>query len=152
MNHIALIGNLGQDPEINWRNYKDSNGEEQALCTCSFSITVPEWSKKEKKEIPNWIKCKATGKTAENIGEYFKKGSKIAVEGRIKTDTWKNEANENRSTTYVQVSSFNFLTKKSDSDQSSDEDNHSEQPKSGSKSAPKKAEYSDEIGEDEIPF
>jgi len=114
MNNVNLIGNLGQDPEITWKNFTNAEGKEEAFCTVLFSVAVPEWSKKEKKNIPNWIKCKAAGKTAENIGNFFKKGSSIAIEGKIKTDTWKNEADENRSMTYVSVNKFDFLTKKDD--------------------------------------
>lgn len=133
MNTVNLIGNLGNDPEIKYLN--NDNG----TCACSFNIAVPRWNKKENREEPNWIKCKAYGKTAENIGEYFKKGHKIGITGEIVHNTWKNEQGENRSMTYILVSRIDFLTKK--------EDKPTEQVKYAEE------EYTDDlISEDEIPF
>jgi len=144
MNSVNLIGRLGQDPEI---KYLDN---ENQTCICTFSISTKRFSKKENKDIPNWIKCKAFGKTAENIGEYFKKGHLIGISNsELITDSWKNEQNETRSMTYVQVNKFDFLTKKEDSENSNGQQRYgtTEQPPENT------SDFSDElIGEDEIPF
>ena len=112
MNVTTLIGCLGNDPEIEYKTFT-KDGEEVAFAVTKFNIAIPEYNKKTKKEEPNWIACECFGKTAENIAEYFKKGHKIGVVGKLKTDQWEKDGVK-RSKTYVVVDSFDFLTKKDD--------------------------------------
>ncbi len=137
MNKVCEIGNLGQDPEV---KYLDN---EKGTCITTFSIAVPVYSKKENKDIPNWFKCKALGKTAENIGEYFKKGHKIGIEGELRTDTWEKDG-QKHSMTYILVNSFDFLTKKNN------QENEGHQKFGEEELTPENIDTL--IGADEIPF
>ena len=82
VNKVILIGNLGKDPETRYM----PNGQ----AVTSFSIATSEiWKDKttgEQKESTEWHNCTAFRKLAEIIGEYCKKGSKVYVEGKLKTD------------------------------------------------------------------
>lgn len=138
MNKVCVIGNLGQNPDI---KYLDND---KGTCIANFSIAVPVYNSKEGTDIPNWFKCKALGKTAENIGEYFKKGHKIGIEGELRTDTWEKEGVKN-SMTYILVNHFDFLTKKE-----GQEDNQEPQKFAEKELTPTEAE--ELINEDEIPF
>lgn len=122
MNSVNLIGNLGNDPEVKYLN------NEKGTCICDFNIAVSRYVNKEEKS--NWIKCKAIGKTAENIGEYFKKGNKIGLTGEIVTDNWEKDG-QKHSLTYVLINKFDFLT---------------------SKKAATEEKEKEIVNEDEIPF
>ena len=83
VNKVILIGNLGKDPEVKVtpsgtpvakftlatnERYKDKNGQWQ--------------------DRTEWHNLVAWQRTAEIIGEYVKKGSKVYVEGRLQTSSW----------------------------------------------------------------
>lgn len=82
MNKLLLIGNLTKDPEIK----TTKNGKEMAKF--SLAITSP-WEKDEEgKNKTDFFNCVAWGKTAEVIGNYLTKGSKVAVYGSISNTSW----------------------------------------------------------------
>ncbi len=91
LNKVFLAGRLTRDPELSYipsgtamcklglavsRKYKDKQGDLQED-TCFVNVTC-------------W------GKTAEWVGENFKKGRPVMVEGRLKSDEWETEAKEKR--------------------------------------------------------
>lgn len=90
MQKFIAIGNLGKDPEIRFLPSGQS--------VVNFSIaTSRRWKDKdsgEKKEETEWHNCEAWGKLAEIIGEYLKKGSKIYVEGRLKTTMYEKDGHK----------------------------------------------------------
>ena len=104
MNTVSIIGNFGQDPEL---KYFETGG-----ILCNLSISTDDYNTKTKEKVTHWIDCQAWGKTAENIGEYFQKGSKIAITGRLLTKTWQEENSKNRKKMYVLIDRFDFLQKK----------------------------------------
>ena len=125
MNTVILLGNLTKDPEIRYF-------EETILTT--FTIAINN-GKKE----PYFFDCKSWNKTAENISEYFRKGSKILIQGELIQEKWKTDDGENRSKVLVNVNRFDFVTSK----KGEEKENESE------KEIVKFAE--EEIGEN-IPF
>lgn len=104
MNSVILIGNLGQDPEM---KYFDSGSK-----VTKFSLALRGYSKKEEKETTDWVSCEAWGKTAELIGEYCKRGHKLAIEGSLKTQKWEDNDGNKKSKTFVLVNRAEFLTSK----------------------------------------
>jgi len=104
LNKVTLYGNLTRDPELRAlpsggqvatfglatnRNFKDKNGERQ-----------------EQTEFHNIV---AFGRTAEVIGQYFKKGRPIYVEGRIQTRSWDDKATgEKKYRTEIVLENFQF--------------------------------------------
>ncbi len=140
MNNVTLIGNLGQDPEM---KYFDSGSK-----VTKFSLALNSYNKKEEKEVTDWVNCEAWNKTAELIGEYCKKGHKIAVEGCLKTQTWEDEKGNKRSKTFVLVSKVEFLTSKKQDGQP--------QQTEASETESEQQQFVDPdeyfIGMDEIPF
>jgi len=83
LNKAMVYGNLTRDPEL---RALPSGGQ-----VCSFSIATnrvykkADGSKAEEVEFHNIV---VFGRTAENCGQYLKKGSSAYVEGRIKTRSW----------------------------------------------------------------
>lgn len=144
MNHVSLVGNLGQDPEM---KYFDSGSK-----VTKFSLAIRGYSKKEEKETTDWVSCEAWGKTAELIGEYCKKGHKLAIEGSLKTQKWEDDKGNKRSRTFVLVSRVEFLTSKKQSEQTEGLPAEVEQEPQ----EPEQQQFVNPddyfIGEEEIPF
>lgn len=100
INKVILVGNLGQDPEIRYI----PNGT--AVCTLSLA-TSETWRDKqtgENKELTEWHRVVLWGKVAEVAAEYLRKGSKVYIEGALRTQKWKDDAGNDRYTTEVVVS------------------------------------------------
>lgn len=66
----------------------------------------------EQKEITEWVKLVAFKRRAGVIGEYCKKGSKLFVEGELRTRKWQAQDGQDRYTTEVVVNGFQFLDNK----------------------------------------
>ena len=95
MNNIVLIGRMTKDPELKYTNNGKGNTR--------FTLAV-----QRNKEETDFINCVAWEKTAENIAEYFKKGSQIAVQGAIRTGSYEKDG-RTIYTTDVWVYKFDFL-------------------------------------------
>ena len=95
MNNIVLIGRITKDPELKYTN--NGNGNTR------FTLAV-----QRNKEETDFINCVAWEKTAENIAEYFKKGSQIAVQGSIRTGSYEKDG-RTVYTTDVWVYKFDFI-------------------------------------------
>ncbi len=83
VNKVILIGNLGKDPEVKYT----PNGTPVA----KFSLATNERYKDKDgnwQDRTEWHNIVAWQRTAEIVGEYVKKGSKIYIEGRLRTDSW----------------------------------------------------------------
>lgn len=105
LNKVMLMGNLTRDPEIKYTP--------KGTAIASFGLAInrtytPEGG--EKREEVTFIDLEAWGRTAEVIGEYFKKGKAIYVEGRLKLDQWEDKTTQKKmSKLRVVVESFEFL-------------------------------------------
>ena len=108
VNKVILIGNLGKDPEIRYLPSGDA--------VANFSVATSEnWTDKasgEKKEQTEWHRVAFFGRTAEVIGQYVKKGSKIYVEGRLQTRKWDDKDGQDRYTTEVRGDVMRMLDRK----------------------------------------
>lgn len=74
MNYVGLMGRLTKDPELKQTS--------QGKSYCRFSLAV---RKEYVKDGVDFINCVAWEKTADLIANYFKKGNRILVQGRIDT-------------------------------------------------------------------
>jgi len=105
MNKVILIGNLGHDPEV--------SATPGGVSVCKFSVaTTSRWTddKGEKHEETEWHNVVAWRKAAEILGQYLKKGSKVAIVGKMKTRSWDDkDTGKKRYSTEVIVDEFEFL-------------------------------------------
>lgn len=107
INKSILIGRLTKDPEV---KYTQSN-----LAVCSFTIAVNRAFKKENEEREaDFIQCVAWRNQAENLAKFTKKGSQIAVEGRIQTRNYEGQDGKKIYVTEVVADSIVFLTFKNE--------------------------------------
>ena len=77
MNKVIEIGRLGRDPELTY------GGAHKDTAICKFTMAVDRPT-----EGTDWIRIIAFGKQAENCNKYLKKGSMVAVDGRIQTGSY----------------------------------------------------------------
>jgi single-strand DNA-binding protein len=86
LNKTFIGGNLTRDPELRYT----PNGT--AICKISIANNR-SWKSEsgEKKEEVTFVEATAFGRTAETIGQYFKKGRPILIEGRLKLDQWEKD-------------------------------------------------------------
>lgn len=109
INKVILVGNLGKDPEIRYM----PNGEAVA----NFSVATSEsWKDKqsgEQKEQTEWHRVVAFKKLAEIIGEYVKKGSKIYIEGKLRTRKWQDKDGQDKYMTEIIADEMQMLDGKS---------------------------------------
>lgn len=105
MNRVEIIGNLTRDPEVRF-----TSGATQ-MAVCRFSVAVKRMSRKEGQPEADFLNCVAFGKTAETIGNYFTKGRKIAIYGRIQSGSYVKD-DEKRYYTEIAVEGFDFCDSK----------------------------------------
>ena len=103
MNKIFLIGRLTAAPEA--KSIQTEAGHKNLV---NFTLAV---DRKYKKNEADFIRCVAWEKTAEFISKYFGKGSKIAVVGRLETDTYEKNGQKFYSST-VRVEEVEFADSK----------------------------------------
>jgi single-strand DNA-binding protein len=103
INKITLLGNVGQDPTT--RTF--DNGNKLA----EFSLATTEnWKDKDgaTKEATEWHNCVMNGGLVSVVEKYVKKGSKLYIEGKIKTRSW-GEGDQKKYRTEVIVSTLKML-------------------------------------------
>lgn len=140
LNKVMIIGNIGADPEL--RNLPDGGS------VANFSIATSEvWTDKntsERKEQTEWHRITFFGRAAEIIHQYGRKGSKIFVEGMLRTRKWTDKNGQDRYTTEVRGNDFTFLDTKRSDDDSRGGGNYNKTPQ---------AEDSfDSLEDEDIPF
>lgn len=104
VNKVILVGNLGRDPELRYT----PNGTPVA----NFSIATSEKFKGqdgEWKEQTEWHNIVCWRRLAEVVGEYLKKGSKVYVEGKLKTRNWEDKEGKKNYRTEVFVDNMVML-------------------------------------------
>jgi single-strand DNA-binding protein len=113
-NKVILIGNLTRDPELRYT----PKGTAVAKIGLAVNRT---WKNEagEKMEEVTFVDVDVFGRTAENCGQYLKKGSSMLCEGRLKLDSWDDKASgQKRTKLGVVAESVQFLSGKSDSQSS----------------------------------
>lgn len=136
INKVILIGALGGDPEL---RYSPNGG---AVANISLA-TNEQWKDKQgqKQQNTEWHRCVAFGKTAEIIGEYLRKGSKVYVEGKLQTRKWQDKQGQDKYTTEIVVREIQFL-----------DSNPQKQPIQPPADYPQAAAPAQEDFSDDIPF
>lgn len=101
------IGNLGADPELSYL----ASGT--AVVNISLACNEKYKDKSgELKESTEWIRCVLFDKRAETLAKYCHKGSKLFVEGKLRTRKWQDKEGNDKYTTEIIVNGFQFLDSK----------------------------------------
>ena len=104
LNKVMLIGNLGADPDMR----QTQDGKRMALLSLATSESWKDKSTGEKKEKTDWHRIVIFNEGLAGIVEsYLKKGSKIFVEGQLRTRKYTDANGVEKFTTEVVLSGFN---------------------------------------------
>jgi single-strand DNA-binding protein len=82
-NKVILVGNLTRDPELRYTP--------KGTAIAKIGLAVNRiWTNEagEKKEEVTFVDVDVFGRTAENVGQYMRKGRPILIEGRLRLDQW----------------------------------------------------------------
>lgn len=142
VNKVILIGNLGADPEV--RHLQ--NGAAVANFRIATSETYKDKQTGEKREQTEWHAIVAWRGLAEIVEKYLRKGSKVYVEGKLRTRQWQDKDGNTRYTTEIHADEMTMLDRASGNASVN-------QPGALSSSAPQAAPMSvvqDEV--DDLPF
>jgi single-strand DNA-binding protein len=127
LNHIVLIGNLTDDPELRYTP--------TGMARARFSIAVNRrWRDRDGnlQEETTFVPIVVWGQQAETCANFLSKGSTVAVEGRLRIETYQTEEGERRKVAEVVARTVQFLDRR------------------GAPLEPK--EIPPEEGEEEVPF
>jgi len=106
VNKVIIIGNLGADPEV--RQFPNGGS------VCNLRIATSEtWKDKQTgqaQERTEWHTVSFFGKAGEIIAQYAKKGSKLYVEGSLRTRKWTAKDGTDRYSTEIAGAEFQFLS------------------------------------------
>lgn len=104
INRVNITGNLTRDPEL-----RVTAGGTQVL---SFGIAVNDRRKNlqtgEWEDYPNYIDCTMFGARGEAAGRYISKGSKVAIEGKLRYSSWERDG-QKRSKIEIIVDEIEFM-------------------------------------------
>jgi single-strand DNA-binding protein len=102
-----IIGNLGRDPEMRYT----PNGRPVTTFSvaCNHVYTAADGERREETE---WFRVSAWGKLGETCSQYLKKGSRVYVEGRLRTRTWEGQDGQKRTDLEVIASDMRILDPK----------------------------------------
>lgn len=109
VNKVILIGHIGADPDLRYM----PNGN--AATTLSVA-TNESWKDKqtgERQERTEWHRVVCFNRLGEIAGEYVKKGSRVYVEGSLRTRKWQDQQGADRYTTEIVASDIQMLDAKS---------------------------------------
>jgi single-strand DNA-binding protein len=105
INKVILIGNLGADPET---RYMPSGG----AVTNLRLATSENWKDKntgDMQERTEWHRVALFGRLAEVAAEYLRKGSKVYIEGSLRTRKWQDKNGQDRYTTEIIANEMQML-------------------------------------------
>jgi single-strand DNA-binding protein len=97
INKVILVGNLGADPE----NRTSQTGNAITNISIATSETWKDKSTGQQQERTEWHRVVFFNRLAEIAAEYLRKGSKVYVEGSLRTRKWQDQNGQDRYTTEV---------------------------------------------------
>ena len=106
VNKVILLGNVGKDPQI-----RDGNG--QKFATFSLATTDKSYTKRDGTVMPErteWHSIVANGNIVQVIERYVKAGTKLYIEGKLRTRKYTARDNTERQVTEVYVDSMELLS------------------------------------------
>ena len=155
INKVILIGNVGVDPDVRYM----PNGNAVTTLSLATSETWKDKQTGDKQERTEWHRIVCFNRLGEIAGEYVRKGSKLYVEGSLRTRKWQDPQGQDRYTTEIVAADIQMLDNKGGASQAYNDTPSATQhhedgstptkPKATQAAAPQNA--FDEL-DDDIPF
>lgn len=107
INRVNITGNLTRDPEL-----RATAGGTQML---AFGVAVNDRRRNQQtgewEDVPNFVDCIVFGSRAEAVSRFITKGSKVAIEGKLRYSAWETKEGQRRSKLEVIVDEIDFLSR-----------------------------------------
>jgi single-strand DNA-binding protein len=143
INKVILVGNLGKDPEAKFM----PNGNAVTNITVATSESWKDKQTGQQQERTEWHRIVFFNKLAEIASQFLKKGSKVYLEGSLRTRKWQGQDGQDRYTTEIVASEMQMLDGKSQTE------SQSTQPTPPPQNKPQGAHDSGfDSFDDDIPF
>ncbi len=150
INKVILLCRLGSDPEVKYL--------QSGSAVCNFrAATTEKWKDKqsgERKEQTEWHNVTCFGRVAEIAGEFLRKGSKVYIEGSLRTRQWDKDGQKHY-TTEINARELQMLDGKGERQDNKDDGvvvkDYRPAPAKSQGGAPDAASKGEEFN-DEIPF
>ena len=111
INRVAISGNLTRDPE--------GRATQSGVSVLSFTVAVNDRKRNsqtgEWEDYANFIPCTIFGKRASSLEQYLEKGTKVAIEGKLRWSQWEKDGDK-RSKIEVVVDEIEFMSSRSKDD------------------------------------
>ena len=107
MNKVSLVGNVVNDLEL--KEYKNDEGEGKYV---RFTLAVNEYNVKRNEKIATFVEIVAFDKKAIILAHNVGKGSKLAVEGKLRTSSYLKSEGEKKYKVDIILSEFTFIDSK----------------------------------------
>ncbi|RTE65042.1 single-stranded DNA-binding protein [Amphritea opalescens] len=130
VNKVILIGNLGNEPETKYL----PSGNAVTNITVATSESWKDKQTGQQQERTEWHRVVFFNRLAEIAGEYLHKGSKVYLEGSLRTRKWQDQQGQDRYTTEIVASEMQMLDSRGDGG-----NNGYQQPQSGGYQQPQQA-------------
>jgi single-strand DNA-binding protein len=105
INRVLISGNLTRDPEL--------RSTASGMPVLGLGVAVNDRRKNQStgewEDYPNFIDCTMFGSRAESVSNYLSKGSKVAIEGKLRWSQWERDG-QKRSKIEVIIDEIEFLT------------------------------------------
>ena len=147
VNKVILIGNLGGDPEVRYT----PSGNAIANATLATSASWRDKQSGELQDRTEWHRIVFFNRLAEIVGEYLHKGSKIYIEGSLRTRKWQDKSGVDRYTTEIIANEMHMLDSRGNGNTGNTGNYGEAQPTSNMQKSTADSETSS-ISDDDIPF
>jgi single-strand DNA-binding protein len=147
-NKVILVGNLTRDPELRYTP--------KGTAIAKIGVAVNRvWTSEsgEKKEEVTFVDVDVFGRTAENVGQYMRKGRPILIEGRLRLDQWDDkQTGQKKSKLGVVAETVQFLGSPSGGNEGAGAVPRPAKPAAASAPAAEPAEGEAPPESDDVPF
>jgi single-strand DNA-binding protein len=116
INKAIILGNVGKDPDVR----STQSGSQVVNLSIATSETWTDKNTGQKKEATEWHRVVFFGKLADIVAQYVKKGSKLYIEGQIKTRSWEQDG-QKRYVTEIVGKEMQFLDSRSETGNGQDQ-------------------------------
>lgn len=105
INRVVISGNLTRDPEL--------RSTASGLPVLGFGVAVNDRRKNQQtgewEDYPNFVDCTMFGTRAQSVSQFLHKGSKVAIEGKLRWSQWERDG-QKRSKIEVIVDEIEFMS------------------------------------------
>ena len=127
VNKVIIIGNLGADPEARQFN----NGGNVTNITVATSEQWTDKQSGEKREATEWHRISLFNRLGEIAAQYLRKGSKVYIEGSLRTRKYQDQSGQDRYVTEIRADQLQMLDSRNEGQAPNDNYQQSSQPQQG---------------------